>query len=59
MEKANHGIKTRQQVAEEYGICVKTLIRQLEFARVILPPGVIFPKTLNLIYDTLGHPKKL
>lgn len=49
-------VKTRQEVANEYGICVKTLIKRLEDAGIILSPGVIFPNTQLVIYDALGLP---
>ena len=49
-------IKTRQMVADEYGTTVKTLIRKLEKAGIILPPGNIFPDTCKTIYYTLGIP---
>jgi hypothetical protein len=49
--------KTRQKVAEEYGISVKTLTRRLERANIILEPGIIFPKTLEIIYSSFGVPK--
>jgi DNA-binding transcriptional regulator LsrR (DeoR family) len=51
--------KTRQQVAEEYCISVKTLNRRLKKANISVNPGVIFPKTLEEIYSTFGVPKKV
>ena len=48
--------KTRQVVAEEYGVSVKTLNRRLKKACVFVEPGVFFPKTLKIIYETLGIP---
>jgi hypothetical protein len=52
-------IKTRQEVAEEYGTTVKTLIRRLLKKGVVLPPGLIFPVTCKIIYYTLGIPVAL
>ena len=49
--------KTKQVVAEEYGICVKTLNRRHKKANIIIEPGVLFPKTLKTIYKTFGVPK--
>lgn len=49
--------KTRQQVATEYGISTKTLARRLIKAKIILNPGLIFPKTLEMIYSSFGVPK--
>lgn len=49
--------KTRQILADEYGICVKTLNHRLEKANIVIEAGILFPKTLNTIYKTLGVPK--
>jgi hypothetical protein len=49
--------KTRQKVAEEYGISVKTLTRRLKKANILVEPGIIFPKTLEIIYSSFGIPK--
>jgi hypothetical protein len=51
--------KTRQEIADEYGICVKTLNSRLEEANIFVGPGLVFPKTLKMIYDTLGVPKNI
>jgi hypothetical protein len=51
--------KTRQQIAEEYGISVKTLNRRLGKANIFVEPGIIFPKTLEIIYCFFGVPKSL
>ena len=50
-------VKTRQELAEEYGICVKTLKRRLEKVNIETGNGLIFPKTVKIIYETLGVPK--
>jgi hypothetical protein len=52
-------VKTRLQVAEEYGISVRTLLRRLKGNRISLPHGSIFPNKLKEIYYTLGVPAKL
>jgi hypothetical protein len=49
--------KTRQKVAEEYGISVKTLTRRLVKANIFVEPGIIFPKTLEIIYASFGVPQ--
>jgi hypothetical protein len=49
-------VKTRQDVAAEYGISVKTLYHKLKKAQINIEPGVLFPKTLNIIYETFGPP---
>ena len=48
--------KTRQQVADEFNITVKNLNKRLDKAKIILEPGLIFPKTLKIIYETFGAP---
>jgi hypothetical protein len=57
MDTLTSQAKTRQVVAEEYGICVKTLNRRLKKANIITEQGVLFPKTLGIIYETFGVPK--
>jgi DNA invertase Pin-like site-specific DNA recombinase len=50
--------KTRKEVASEYGISVKTLNRWQKKENINLPPGLIKPLHLQIIYDTFGGPKK-
>ncbi len=57
METLTLRAKSKQVVAEEYGICVKTLNRRLKKANIIIEHGVLFPKTLKVIYETFGVPK--
>jgi len=59
MENMNFKVKTRQEVAEEYDITVKTLNSRLLQAGVFLPSGCIFPKTQLTIYEALGRPPYL
>jgi len=49
--------KTRQEIAEEYGICRKTLSRRLKKAKIYIDSGLIFPNQLKVIYETFGVPK--
>ena len=49
-------VKTRLEVAEEYGISVRTLTRRLKKCNVYLPNGNIFPNELEKIYKCLGGP---
>jgi DNA invertase Pin-like site-specific DNA recombinase len=49
--------KTRQEVALEYGISVKTLNRWLQRANIVLPSGLIKPNHLKIIYSIFGIPK--
>ena len=49
--------KTRQQVAEEYGICVRTLARWIKIHKLpITSNRLLLPKDLILIYETFGYP---
>jgi hypothetical protein len=52
-------VKTRQEIADEYGTCVCTLIRKLTEKNITLPAGHIFPGTLKTIYYALGIPAKI
>lgn len=52
-------VKTRQEVAAEYGTTVRTLISRLRENGIELPHGNIFPRTLKEIYYTLGVPAGL
>jgi transcriptional antiterminator len=51
--------KTRQQVADEYGISVNTLKNRLKMIGITLPKGLIFPSTQKIIYSRLGLPSGL
>lgn len=51
--------KTRQQIATEYGIHRNTLTNQLKKAGIKLPLGILMPKDVKRIYDTLGWPGRL
>jgi transcriptional antiterminator len=49
-------VKTRQEVANEYGITPRTLNNRLKKANLYIPNGAIFPKSLKKIYNALGFP---
>jgi hypothetical protein len=51
--------KTRSEVADEYGISVNTLKSKINRAKITVPPGLLFPSTLKLIYYALGLPARL
>jgi hypothetical protein len=57
METPESLVKTRQQIAREYGISVKTLNRRLAKVNIVIERGILFPKTLSEIYASLGVPK--
>lgn len=48
--------KTRKQIADEYGIDYKTLMRWLKNQQVQIPSGLVHPKLQKSIYNSLGYP---
>ena len=50
-------MKTRQQIANEYGICTKTFNKWLKEAKFNLKRGLINPRSQELIYKKFGLPK--
>ncbi len=54
----NHygGVKTKQQMADEYGICRKTFNKLLLKKNIRLERGLIYPKDQENIYNILGDP---
>lgn len=48
--------KTREKVAAEYGICVKTLNKWLKQSELEIPRGLINPNNLEKIYSVYGKP---
>jgi hypothetical protein len=59
MENHYGGVKTKQQMAEEYGVCRKTFNKLLLKKNIRLGRGVISPKDQLLIYTELGNPVPL
>ncbi len=52
-------VKTRQQMAAEYGISCKTLSRRLKQAGIDIPGGLILPTNQTRIYSALGFPQAM
>lgn len=54
-------IKTRQELATEYGISRKTLARRLDSVgiKLSLARGVLLPIDLLNVYQALGLPEKM
>jgi hypothetical protein len=50
------GVKTKQQMADEYGICRKTFSKLLLKKNIRLERGLIYPKDQEHIYNILGEP---
>jgi hypothetical protein len=48
--------KTKQQIANEYGICTKTLNKWLKENHIRIKRGLINPKMQSIIYGKLGIP---
>jgi len=59
MPNQDGGVKTRQQMAEEYGVCRKTFNKLLTKKNIRLERGVIPPKEQQIIYNRLGSPRML
>jgi hypothetical protein len=50
-------LKTRQQMANEYGICVKTFVKKLTEVGISLPERELISLVLQKeIYEKLGNP---
>jgi abortive infection bacteriophage resistance protein len=49
--------KSKQQIANEYGICTKTLARWLRAEGILINRGLINPKKQKIIYKRFGSPK--
>jgi hypothetical protein len=59
MENHNGGVKTKQQMADEYGVCTKTFNKRLLKNQIVLTRGLIYPKDQLNIYDKLGVPNSI
>ncbi len=57
MENHNGIVKTKQQIADEYGVCRKTFAKLLIRKRIKIRRGLIYPKDQKIIYSALGDPK--
>ncbi len=50
--------KSRKQLADEYGVSPRTLRRWFKSKELIMPPSLLLPKDLELIYNVLGNPER-
>lgn len=50
MENNYGGVKTRQQMADEYGVCRKTFNKLLRKKQIKIDRGLISPKDQSTIY---------
>jgi hypothetical protein len=49
--------KSKQQIADEYGVCTKTLSKWFKDEKIVVKRGLITPKRQLLIYKKLGFPR--
>lgn len=59
MENHNSIAKTKQQMADEYGVCIKTFDRLMKKNKIKLDRGLIYPKQQLNIYNKLGFPNSI
>jgi hypothetical protein len=59
MGNPNGAVKTKQQMADEYGVCRKTFSKLLLKKNIRLDRGLISPKDQMKIYNALGLPDAL
>lgn len=59
IEQLIQATKSREQIAREYGIDVRTLRRRLKRYDLEIPKGFLTPKVQRLIYETFGPPPKV
>jgi transposase-like protein len=57
MTRQKSATKTKQQLADEYGVCSKTFNKWLNKHKVEVDRGLITPKEQEIIYSILGVPK--
>ncbi|ERM82133.1 hypothetical protein P872_08160 [Rhodonellum psychrophilum GCM71 = DSM 17998] len=50
--------KSRQEVADEYGISTKTFTRWLKKEGLVISSGLLTPKEQALIYVCFGNPRQ-
>lgn len=48
--------KTRQEMADEYGIGRKTFYRWMKRAGIQVTNGLLYPLEIEVIYNTFGNP---
>ena len=51
-------VKTRQQIADEYGISRKPLSRWLKKAEIEVEGYLLSPKDQQMIYQVFGDPRE-
>jgi len=56
--KSAQEVKTRQQIAESYGVSRKTSYNWLKRAGIKLGNGLVTPREQQLIYEAFGLPER-
>jgi hypothetical protein len=59
MENHYGGVKTKQQMADEYRVCRKTFNKMLLKKHIKLDRGLISPRDQEHIYTKLGIPNSI
>jgi len=54
----DYRVKTRQEIAQEYGISRKTFYNWLKREGISLQNRLVSPKEQKIIYEKLGNPIK-
>ena len=57
MKEFKNAARTKQQLADEYGVCWKTFDKWLKKYKIKIDRGLITPKDQEKIYTKLGIPK--
>jgi len=57
MNSGNNQAKTKQQLAKEYGICVKTFNKWLKKENLKIERGLVSPRIQQLIHRKFDAPK--
>jgi hypothetical protein len=53
-----YAVKTREQIAIEFGISRKTLYNWLKNEKITIKSRLVSPKDLALIYERFGRPEQ-
>lgn len=51
--------KNRSELAQEYGVSVRTLNRWFKREGLNIPRGIIIPRNLQKIFEKIGFPDKI
>jgi len=57
MNQITLNTKSRKEIANDYGVNVRTLYRWIKKSNIMLPRGLITASQQQLIYNKFGDPK--